>query len=134
MYYRVLHDGGQCLSLQYFMPLRIQRIDTRQSDAKATIDGLRAKLAPGGNVVSEAGRRKTLEVFGKPLSPSQVVERICSRVRTRGLDAVLRYTAKLDGVRLSAETLRVPADDLAAAHKKAAPEFLETVRRIRENI
>ena len=42
---------------------------------------------------------KTIEVFGKPLSPLQVVERICSRVRTRGLDAVLRYTAKLDSVR-----------------------------------
>src|SRR4051812_39675718 len=115
------------------MPLEIERIDTRKAGATAAIERLRAKLAPSGNVVSEAGRRKTLEVFGKPLTPSQVVERICSRVRTRGLDAVLRYTAKLDGVRLSAETLRVPADDLVAAHKKAAPEFLETVRRVREN-
>src|SRR5204862_5500450 len=112
----------------------IQRIDTRQPGAQAAIDELRAKLAPSGNVVSEAGRRKTLEVFGKPLTPSQVVERICSRVRTRGLDAVLRYTAKLDGVRLTAETLRVPSHDLETAHKCASPEFLETIRRIRENI
>jgi histidinol dehydrogenase len=116
------------------MALKIERIDTRESGAKAAIERLRAKLAPSGNVVSEAGRRKTMEVFGKPLTPSQVVTRICDRVRSRGLDAVLRYTAKLDGVRLSAETLRVPADDLASAHKNADPEFLETVRRIRENI
>jgi histidinol dehydrogenase len=116
------------------MSLNIQRIDTREAGAQAAIDGLRAKLAPSGNVVSEAGRRKTLEVFGKELTPWQVVERICSRVRTRGLDAVLRYTAKLDGVRLTAKTVRVPAEELKGAHAKTAPEFLDTIRRIRENI
>lgn len=116
------------------MPLKIQRFDTRHAAAKTALDKLRAKLAPRGNVVSEAGRRKTLEVFGKPLSPSEVVERICSDVRTAALEAVLRYTAKLDDVQLSAETLRVPAEDLAAAHAGASPQFLQTIRRIRENI
>jgi histidinol dehydrogenase len=116
------------------MPLKIQRINTRHSAAKTAIDELRAKLAPRGNVVSEAGRRKTLEVFGKPLSPSEVVEQICRDVRTAGLDAVLRYTAALDGAQLSAATLRVPADDLASAHAGASAAFLQTIRRIRENI
>jgi histidinol dehydrogenase len=63
-----------------------------------------------------------------------VVERICGDVRKRGLAAVLEYTAKLDGVTISAETLRVPATELAVAHAAADPKFLETVRRIRENI
>ena len=45
----------------------------------------RAKLSPAGNVVSEAGRRRTMEVFGEPLSPQQVVERICGDVQQRGL-------------------------------------------------
>ncbi|HVT26836.1 MAG TPA: histidinol dehydrogenase, partial [Lacipirellulaceae bacterium] len=67
------------------MLLPIQRIDTRKSDAQAAIARLRAKLAPSGNVVSEAGRRKTVEVFGRPLSPAEVVERICSDVRSEGL-------------------------------------------------
>ncbi len=54
------------------MPLKIQRIDTRQAGAQASVDALRAKLAPSGEVVSEAGGRKTMEVFGKPLSfPAQ---------------------------------------------------------------
>ena len=116
------------------MPLNIQRIDTRKSGAKAAVAALRAKLAPSGNVVSEAGRRKTVEVFGAPLSPAEVVERICADVRTGGVKAVLRYSAKLDSAELSAETLRVPAGDLAAAHEKSAPEFLQTIRRIRDNI
>jgi histidinol dehydrogenase len=119
------------------MPLAIPRIDTRQPDARAAIDALRAKLAPaagGDSVVSEAGRKKTIEVFGTPLSPVEVVERICSDVREQGLVAVLRYSAQLDGATLTGGTLRVGADELAAAHAAAEPEFLETVRRIRENI
>jgi histidinol dehydrogenase len=116
------------------MPLEILRIDTRQPDAQAAIAQLRAKLAPSGNVVSDAGRQKTLEVFGTPMAPTEVVERICSDVRTQGLEAVLRYTAKLDNAQLSANTLRVPSEDLASAHSRATPAFLDTIRRIRDNI
>jgi histidinol dehydrogenase len=121
------------------MPLAIPRIDARRPEARAPLDALRQKLAPDGDVVSDAGRRKTVEVFGEPLSPSQVVERICRDVRERGLDAVLEYTAKLDGGApdgspLTAATLRVPAGDLAAAHAQAEPAFLATVRRVRDNL
>jgi len=116
------------------MPLEILRIDARQPEGQAAIAALRAKLSPGGNVVSDAGRQKTVEVFGTPMAPTEVVERICSDVRTQGLDAVLRYTAQLDGVQLSGNTLRVPTDDLVSAHAHAAPAFLETIRRIRDRI
>ncbi len=116
------------------MPVFIQRIDTRQAEAATAIAALRAKLAPSGNVVSEAARRKTIDVFGKPLLPAEVVSRICSDVRAQGIDAVLRYSAQLDGATLTADTLRVPEADLAAAHSRADGEFLATVRRIRENI
>jgi histidinol dehydrogenase len=63
-----------------------------------------------------------------------VVERICGDVRRRGLEAVLEYTAKLDGKQLTAAELRVLPDELSAAHAAADPAFLETVRRIRERI
>jgi histidinol dehydrogenase len=116
------------------MPLAIARIDTRDQAAAAQIAALRAKLAPQGNVVSDAGRRKTVEVFGEPLTPVQVVERICGDVRQRGLNSVLEYSAKLDGKQLTSSELRVSADDLAAAHAAADAGFLDTVRRIRGRI
>ncbi len=116
------------------MPLAIARIDTRQAGSAAEIELLRKKLAPTGDVVSEAGRKKTVEVFGVPLAPAEVVERVCSDVRTRGLEAVLDYTNKFDKVKLTADSLRVPAQELAAAHAKAGPTFLEAIRRIRENV
>ena len=116
------------------MPLAIARIDTRQAGSAAEIEQLRKKLAPTGDVVSEAGRKKTVEVFGVPLSPTEVVERVCSDVRTRGLEAVIDYTNKFDKVKLTADSLRVPAQELAAAHAKAGATFLAAIRRIRENI
>ncbi len=116
------------------MQLKIQRIDSRRDDIHAEMARLRAVLSPEGNVVSEAGKRRTVEVFGEPLTPVQVVQRICGDVREKGLSAVLEYSAKIDKAALSAETIRVPLEELAAAHAKAAPEFLESIRRIAENI
>lgn len=115
-------------------PLAIATIDARRPESAAALEELRQKLAPEGNVVSEAGRRKTIEVFGEPLTPVEVVDRICDDVRDRGLDAVLGYTAKLDGAQLNADSLRVTPEELAAAHAAADPELLATIRRIRERL
>ncbi|MDA1162858.1 MAG: histidinol dehydrogenase [Planctomycetota bacterium] len=114
--------------------LSIQTIDCRQDDAREVLDRLRVKLSPRGNMVSEAGRLRTIELFGEPLSPQQVVERICEDVRTGGLDTVLDYTEKLDGKNLTAETLRVSPAEFEAAHAAADPEYLATIRRIRANV
>jgi histidinol dehydrogenase len=114
--------------------LAIPRIDARTPEAAAQIAALRAKLSPSGDVVSEAGRKKTIEVFGEPLAPQQVVERICRDVKIRGLAAVLEYTAKLDGKTLAASELRVSAEELTAARAAAEPQFIDAVRRSRERI
>ena len=115
-------------------PLAIRRIDSRQADARAELLQLRQSLSPRGNVVSDAGRARTIEVFGQPLSPAEVVAHICSDVERDGLRAVLDYTRRIDKADVNPTTLRVAADELKAAHQQADPVFLETVRRIRENI
>ena len=101
---------------------------------REAIAALRDRLSPRGNVVSEAGRRRTLEVFGEPLSPQQVVDRICRDVREQGLAALLDYSARIDKAPLTAATLRVSAAELAAAHRAADPKFLAAVRRIRQRV
>jgi histidinol dehydrogenase len=115
-------------------PLRIQRIDARGHEPGEALAALRRRLSPQGEVVSEAGRRRTIEVFGEPLTPLEVVERICHDVRTRGLPAVLEYSARIDKAELTAQTIRVPAEELARAHAAAAPELLAAVRRVRDNV
>jgi len=112
----------------------IPRIDCRQSDASVLFRQLRQKLSPRGDVVSESGRQRTLELFGEALSPREVVKRICEDVRREGLSAVLEYTRKLDRVQLTADSMRVSGDELRSAVGQADPELLQTVRRIRENI
>ena len=116
------------------MPVQIPVLDCSRADADRLFDDLRERLSPRGDVVSEAGRRRTIELFGEPLSPQQVVERICADVRMRGLEAVLEYTARLDGKSLTPETMRVSAAELAAARAQADPEFLATIETIRDNI
>ncbi len=114
--------------------LKIRRIDTRREDARAAMAELRRRLSPEGDIVTEAGRRRTLEVFGEPLSPLGVVERICRDVRQQGLAAVLDYSARIDKAELTAQTIRVPAEELAAAAARADADFLAAVRRVRDRI
>jgi histidinol dehydrogenase len=115
-------------------PLKIRHIRCAESDSAATLAELRRQLTAQGNVVSPRGRELTQKVFGEPLPPARVVERICADVRSKGLEAVLRYTEQFDRAKLTAATLRVTAAELADAHKTADRSFLETVRRVRHNV
>jgi len=114
--------------------IQIQVIRSQDQTAETLLQELRQKLSPRGDVVSEAGRQKTIELFGEPLPPREVVRRICQDVRERGLSAVLEYTASLDGADLSAETVRVSASELSDAAKQADPEFIAAVKRIQTNV
>jgi histidinol dehydrogenase len=114
--------------------LNIPRIDCVRDDAREAILELRRRMSPRGDVVSPQGRARTVAAFGEPLTPQQVVERICADVQCRGLEAVLDYTARLDGVTLEPAAVRVAPEELADAFGKADPAYLRTVRRVRDNI
>jgi histidinol dehydrogenase len=112
----------------------LRRIRLAEPDGAAQLAALRDQLGAQGNVVSARGRELTVKVFGEALPPARVVERICADVKARGLAAVLHYTEQLDKTKLTADTLRVGADDLAGAWARADSVFLETVRRVRQNV
>ncbi len=112
----------------------MRRISHTAADAADQLTQLCRQLSLQADVVSPRGRELTMQVFGAALTPGQVVERICTDVRARGLPALLHYTEQLDKVRLTPDTLRVSAAEIATAHLSAAPEFLATIRRVRTNI
>lgn len=114
--------------------LTIPTIDCSNQDPLAALAALRRKLSPQGDIVSEASRQRTIDLFGEPLAPRQVVQRICADVRERGLAAVLEYTAKLDKKELTLASMRVSTAELDAAHAAADPKFLRTLRTIIGNI
>ncbi len=114
--------------------LDIPVINLSDDRAHVLFEELREKLSPQGNVVSPSGRQRTIELFGEPLTPQQVVERICDDVRRDGLNAVLDYTAKLDRKELDATTIRVSQSELEQAHRAADEDYLETVRQVQKNV
>lgn len=114
--------------------LNICRIDCASDDAREAIFELRRQLSPKGNVVSPQGRARTIAAFGEALTPQQVVERVCADVQCRGLEAVLEYTAKFDGVTLEPSEVRVPQETLVGAFLAADHNYLQTLRRVRHNI
>ena len=114
--------------------LNICRIDCANEDAREAIRNLRRRLSPKGDVVSPQGQARTIAVFGEPLTPQQVVERICADVQRIGLDAVLDYTERIDGVALDRSAIRVSQEELETAFKAAEPAYLRTIRRVRQNI
>ncbi len=118
------------------MVVKIQRVDTRTEPRRAheQLAELRRKLSPTGEMVSEASRERTIAVFGAPLSPQQVVERICGEVRQDGAAAVQRYSQLLDRADVSPQTLRVSPQALQQAHEQADPAFIDAVCRIRDNV
>ena len=77
----------------------IQRVDAR-SDSAEILDSLRDKLSPRGDLVSPRGRELTQKVFGQPLTPIEVVDRICDDVQSQGQSALLKYTRELDNADL----------------------------------
>jgi histidinol dehydrogenase len=114
--------------------LKVRRIDYSAPDAARKLAALRDQFNNQGNVVTGKQKKLTEAVFGQALTPIRVVERICEDVRTKGLSAVLEYTEKFDKQKLTAKTVRVPAEELAAAYEKADPEFIGTISRIRDNV
>jgi histidinol dehydrogenase len=114
--------------------LKIRRIDMTASDGTKQFTKLRDQLRHDADNVSPAAKKLTQTVFGSALSPAEAVERICNDVRTKGLEAVLHYTQAFDKVKLKADEIRVSEKELQAAHKAAAPTFLDALRRVRYNI
>jgi histidinol dehydrogenase len=111
-----------------------RRIDLSVPGGRHELDALRHTLASQGDLVSPAGRQRTIDVFGSPLTPRQVVERICTAVRERGLEAVLEYSRRIDGGTPTRESLFVSPEALAKAHAEADAGFLAAVRRIRDRV
>ena len=116
------------------MNLNIKKVYASNDDVDAALVELQQRLSPQGDIVSPAGRKLTESVFGEALSPQQSVLRICQDVAEQGLDKVLHYTRVFDGADLDASTVRVSESEIEQAHRNAAPEFLDSIKRIRDNV
>jgi histidinol dehydrogenase len=114
--------------------LKVRRIDLSQPNAEKHFAAIKNPFADQANVITPAAKKLTQSIFGEPLPPTKVVERICEDVKKKGLNAVLNYTEQIDKVRLTPRQIRVSPDELAAAYASADTAFLDALSRIRSNI
>lgn len=114
--------------------LKMRHIDCSAPNAGKQLAELRRALTDQGTVVSPQGRKLTQSVFGEALAPQKVVERICSDVQQKGISALLHYTEQFDKVKLTPKGIRVSPEDMLAAYKKSDPDYIDTIRRIRNNV
>ena len=101
----------------------MRRISYRAADAAEQLQQLCRQLSLQADVVSPRGKALTEHVFGQALTPAQVVARICTVVRDKGLPAVLHFTEQLDKVVLTAETIRVSDAEIKAQPGGLGMEF-----------
>ncbi|MFH1691761.1 MAG: histidinol dehydrogenase [Candidatus Omnitrophota bacterium] len=62
------------------------------------------------------------------------VSRIIEDVRIHGDDALLKYTRRFDGVKMTHKQMRVTEADRSAAYQDISPEFISTLKKIIANI
>ena len=103
----------------------IRIIQSREPLKDAAVVALRDRLRAGGLAgVGQAGGPDV----------AKTVRDIIADVQARGDQAVIDLTAKIEKVKLAPERLRIPPEQIAAAHAAADPEFLGLVRRVITNI
>ncbi|MFM7593064.1 MAG: histidinol dehydrogenase, partial [Isosphaeraceae bacterium] len=114
----------------------LKRLDltTNRDEGLAHLENLRRSLSPRGDIVSPRGRELTKKVFGEPLAPVAVVDFILAEIRQKGLQALLHYTEQLDGAKLTPETMRVSANEMAAAAAAVSPEYRKTIEQVKANV
>jgi histidinol dehydrogenase len=65
---------------------------------------------------------------------SATVAEIIAAVRRDGDAALIEHTARFDQARVTAETIRIPAETIAQAHRATDADFLALIGRAAENI
>lgn len=62
------------------------------------------------------------------------VEEIIANVKEKGDDALFELTEKFDGIKLTADNIRITDEEIASAYKKVSPDLLAALRRAMDNI
>jgi len=109
-------------------------VKSTETDARAAIRDLVSRLSIGAGATSRSSDDLTMRAFGEPLSPADVVRRICTDVRERGDAAVIEYAEKLDGVTLTPDTMWVPPAAIEAAYAACPANVRRAMERAAENI
>jgi histidinol dehydrogenase len=109
-------------------------LNAKDTDLAAALRELSKKLDPGAGITSAASDAKTIEVFGEPLSPREVVHRIMADVREKGDAAIVDYVKKFDGADITPDQFRVTEAEIEEGYAAAPQALKDAMERSAENI
>jgi histidinol dehydrogenase len=112
----------------------IKIVSCDNTSLPAEVEELRKKLSVTEGIVSSKSSALTERVFGEPLTPSQVVDRIISDVRLKGDDGVRHYAKELDGALFSDGNYEVDPTLTEKAFELVEPELIEALKASAANI
>ena len=72
--------------------------------------------------------------FNKQKRVEERVKKIIDDVRVFGDEAVLKYTKKFDGIKLSSRQIKVSEIDISGAYQNISPNFVSSLKVIIENV
>jgi len=82
--------------------------------------------------------KKLEKIYNRGLTRSRRLEekvrKIIDDVRVLGDEAIIKYTRKFDGVKLSARQLKVSEIDISGAYQNISPHFVSTLKVVIENV
>jgi len=85
-----------------------------------------------------AGSKGLEKIYNRSFTKSRFVEekvrRIIDDVRISGDEALIRYTRKFDGVKLTPRQLKVSDIEISGAYQNIAPNFVSSLKVVIENV
>jgi len=112
--------------------LRIVKAGSRE--ARQALAELKDRFERSTQAASRAAAARTKQVFGRALSPIEVVQRILADVQRRGDAAVADYTRKLDRTRLTPRQFRLTEAQIRRAADQVPKPLLQAIRRAKRQI
>ncbi len=104
------------------------------SSQKDEIRKLRNKLSINEGLVTKSSSALTRKVFGKALSPIEVVRIIIADVKAKGDNALLKYVEKLDGWKLDLDQIKVSKKDIDKAYSSTDKLLIKAMEKAKRNI
>ncbi len=89
-------------------------------------------------IITRFNSKKLEKIYNRGVLKSKRIEdkvkRIIEDVRTFGDEALIKYTKKFDGVKLSLKQLKVSEIEISGAYQNISPNFVSSLKIIIENI
>ena len=112
----------------------MKRISTSDGDFEQQLARITDRMTQQERSQPASARQKTIDVFGEPLAPQEVVRKIVADVREKGDAALVDYALRLDGYRIAEDELRVPPEEIEQAPAKIDPALYSALEKAAGNV